>query len=71
MMQEKICRRLGYETFDTALPQGCFDEAQAGMGESPCPHFVWAYRYKKDSYLFGLPGPITSKARDWLKRRAI
>jgi hypothetical protein len=58
---------LGYESYDNALPQDFFEEASAGMDEHPSTQFVWVYRDKKDSYLFGLPGPITSKARDWLK----
>ena len=74
----KICRLLGYESFDTELPQAWFNMIASELHEAgalektgsshPWVHFVWLYRDKKQSYSFGVPGPITSFGRDLLKK---
>jgi hypothetical protein len=46
-------------TFDCALPQPWVD----GHAFDVRPHFVWGY---PQSYLFGLPLPLTHEGRDWL-----
>jgi hypothetical protein len=69
MTKDKICRMLGYKTYDTALPQSFFDDVQDGMrGEHPWVHFVWVYEDKNGSCgIGGVAGPLTSKARNWLE----
>ena len=75
MNKLKICRLLGYESFDTAIPQPWFemiaDELEEAGAKNPHPwvHFVWLYRDKTQSYGGnGVPGPISSFGRDLLKK---
>lgn len=41
-------------SFDTALPQGWFDEALSLTAINPSMHVVWSYDYD----LFGAPQPV-------------
>ena len=45
---------LGLVTYDTAMPQGWFDEA-IKFGVNPCGHIVWGY----DHGLYGEPVALT------------
>jgi len=64
MNKQDACSILGIVVFDTALPQGFFDELTSVTPSHPLGHFVWSY---DDSTLLGAPRPLTQKGVEILK----
>ena len=69
-----MAKRLGYKSFDYALPQPFFDRVLRQLIEDeaecthPYGHFVWVYEDKTGSCgLGGLPGPLTSVGRNMIR----
>ena len=76
MDKADLCRRKGYQTYDTSLPQAFFDRVLESINNPdelieghPWGHFVWLYKKAGSNRLLGgVPAPLTLTAELWLKK---